>query len=288
MFESFVDPETIGAEEISAADPSTATDETHAAATPEGAPGSDIPGGAGQPGPVPYDRFQEVVRARQEYETQLRQYEPYQPLLQVLQASGLPPDQVLQRLYQSPLSAPAPAPIPPSKDEAFQSLLAERGIDAQYADPALVDAYRTGFEAQWDARELREQFAELREFQTQQQQQAARQELQSEMQQAVKQFPVLEASPKLQDQVYARFALMAEANPRYTLAHAAQEVAGTWEELRRGALASHSAAKSADARVPVTAGGGAPPPTEQQNVFGMSREQRAALVREQLDATRNV
>jgi hypothetical protein len=272
-----------------------AADSTDAAA-PDAASGSETPAGQ-QPGPIPYDRFQEVVRARQTAEDQLGRFQAYEgwldPVSQLAEL-GVTPEQLAGYLEQarsgqapgSPAGQQAPqfqqTPQQPQQpqdpSERYHAWLQGRGIDPFGLSQEQYDLRGEQFQMQ----ELREQFQTERH---QAQEQAQLAQVQGELSRVQTQFPMFQ-QPVFQQALVALWS--APGNERQSLAQVAQSLHGQIETLRREEVARYAAGKQQDAQVPVVAGGSAPPPVPQAPAIygkGVSDEKRRQMIASYLEAS---
>ena len=157
---------------------------------------------------MPYERFQEVVRARQEAEQQFGQFQPYQPLVQALAEAGLTAEQAWDYLTQGPPQAEPQGQQQGQQQgpDAFDQELLSRGIDPQFVDPTTYNLARFNWE---QAQQVQGWMQAQEQRNEQQERQGIQVELTTAMQQAKQAHPLLQ-NPEMERLAYARFAFDAE------------------------------------------------------------------------------
>jgi len=267
-------------------------------ATPEGegtpapvTPSSDeqapAPDGEGDRGPIPYDRFQEVVRKRQELETQnaeyqaqLQQFQQVQPLLEVLQQN---PDaqQYMLRLASGQVEQPQQEA---TAEDYVNYFLAQPGVDAE--DPAVVAGVKAQAIAQYNADRFdayqRQQAEQSQARQVAAQQAQAQQywgRVQSEAVTAVK-AANLPDNPLITSGVLALFQTH---NGQKPIADCVTELKGMFDGYHSAQMAHY--AKQKQTPQPVIQGGGggaptaAPPDPTRKKSYMEEVAETAALLR---------
>lgn len=246
------------------------------------ATGGDTPGADTEArGPIPYDRFQQVVQERNHIREQFSQFEPYQEFINEAAAAGWDAQSIRDAILQaqSGQQVTTPAVQATTPEDGFASYLAERGLDAEYLTPAERLSLEENFE-------LKAQLTELQGHRREAERQTIQAELRAEMAQLADAHPILR-DPDFQRTVYAQFGMLAEQDPGVTLSQVAKQFADKMNAHTRNELARYSAGKANDAKVPVTAGGASPAPVTPPNIYGkgVGRDERARMVEEFLNAS---
>ena len=199
--------------------------------------------------------FEESERSEEPAPVGGAEWEPYAPVLQRFQELGVTPERVLQTLEEllapsvsGQRTPPAGEPEPPAAP-SFEEFLAERGIDPEAVDGPALTALQLAHEQAGMLRELHQQAEAARE-------QAQLSEWRAEMEGVQHQFPAFR-NPELGQFLLAAWA---EAPEGVSMAAVAQRMLGSFEQAFRNQLSLTAAQRGADARRPVTAGGGAPSP----------------------------
>jgi hypothetical protein len=225
---------------------------------------SETPAPETERGPVPYERFEEVVRARQAAEQQLGQLGPlqeYSPVFERMRTLGIDADTMQAQLdaLQAGISAPPQAaPAGNDPDGQFHEWLQTQGLDPYSMESENYALARI-------QHQQHQQHQEIRQVIEQERYQAQLAQLQAEMTSVETQFPVF-TRPTLRQTLLATFA----NSEGVSLAQLAQTLASELEALKRDEVAQYAAGKQQDARVPVTAGGSSPAPVAQRDIHKMS------------------
>lgn len=239
----------------------------------EAAPSAE--GEGASPGPVPYDRFQEVTHARREAEERLNQFSPYTDLVDQLRNAGLSGEDALRYLLSSAQQQPQQQPQQPTPEEQFHNDLLAQGLDPDEMDSA---TYAVAQRA-WATEQRLNAFAEAEQAR---EQRAIQAELSASLTQVEQRFPLF-ANEALKRSLLASFAMQVEQNPRVTLETVAQELHGQLEAWKTAEIATYQAAKQRDGQAPVIGGGSSPPPVE-MDFASMSREQRQNFIASRIEA----
>lgn len=228
------------------------------------------------PGNVPYERFQEVVRARQELEAQLGQFQGLQAwggAVEALGQLGYTPEQIAA-YAQSLRQGQAPQAQQLTPEQQFQAWADEQGVDLYSAEPAEVRAMRAEFQVAQIRQELRQQQEAAQQAQEAQRQREYQAQVAAEIQTLTSnaQDPLkdLWADPQMQTVLrVAHEALGGQAS----VAAIAQQIAKPILAQQQAQLARYAAGKRQDGAVPVVAGGSAPPPVQPVDVHRMNATQ---------------
>jgi hypothetical protein len=249
------------------------------------------------PGPIPYDRFQEVIQQRNQLQQQV---EPWAGALQAFQAAGLDPQTALQRLLAPAApAAPSPEQVEAQRAEEFHAALMQRGLNPfdESMDRATYDSARALWDMQREARETADQLRQFQETQRQaiEQQRQAQAMQQTQLQLQAELAAVVQAEPlfqdptlgaQLQQQAYALYALeLDQPGGGRSLAEVAQGLAAGLKAWQQGQIAAYAAGKQQDQAAPVVTGGGAPAPVERAPVSQMNATQRQDAVMGWLSGT---
>lgn len=257
----------------------TQADPTQAQPAAPTAAGGDTPE---QRGPVPYDRFQQVIAERNRYEEQLGRYagldESTLDLVRGLQALGYTREQVVGAL-QGPQQSPAAQLTP---EQQFHAHLEAQGYDLGMMTDEQYGLLKDRWELQQEInsfRTERQKAAEEREQAEIQQQQAA---IAQELNQVKQAHPVFQ-DPLFHDVLLAGYSYAAQHG--VTLTQFAGQLNTRIEQLVQDRIGQYATAKQQDAQVPVVAGGSAPPPTPApQDPLDFTREGRRNMVAQLLRA----
>lgn len=231
--------------------------------TPAAAP--DDPAAQAQPGPVPYNRFSEAVRERNELRAQIAE------LTAQAQAPAAPP--------------PAPEIAP---QERFQVYAEQMGVDIYdpETNPAVVRALQGAWAADERAAAVEARLSRFEKAQEAQSQEQARLQLQAEVQTGLAEVerahPALRDNPHLRQDFLARYAF--DADRGLSMQDSAAQFMARQEQLIANALTQYAAAKQTDAAVPVVSPGAAPQPVERPNIWSLSPEARRTYLASHLEA----
>ncbi len=225
------------------------------------AAGSEISGG---PGPVPYDRFTAINTRMQQAESQAQQYAPFAPLIEAARQAGITPEQMAQRVFaQQQQQAVAQA----DPDAPLREFLAARGLDAEYLTQDMVAAYRQDM--------LRNQ--QFDRWMADQQQQQVIGGFERSLNQVDAAHPMFKDHQDLKEFLVA--ATWANDQTGAQMPQLAARFDAAIERVVQARMASYVAAKTADAAFPVTAGGGAPAPTDVPNLHTMDQVEKTKFLR---------
>jgi hypothetical protein len=254
-------------------------------ATPAGGPSPVEPAPVAQPetpaateqGPIPYTRFQEVVGERNAVRTQLQEFQPFQPVIELARQANLTPSEVAARLLTPP--APPPAPEPPAPEpepvdpaKQLEEYWQAKGVDVYELDAqqfaqhqALFETIQSAESAKAEALKSQE---ELKSYKAQLEAQAAeatkaQQESQQKAQLAAWQADLAKtvaANPEFagEDEQRALIAFWDTLPEDKTLADAASRMKEMWQIGARNSLAQEAVEKHKQevAQRPQVAGGG--------------------------------
>lgn len=191
--------------------------------------------------------FEESERSEEPAPVGGAEWEPYAPVLQRFQELGVTPERVLQTLEELQRTPPAGEPVRAAP--TFEEFLKARGIDPEEVDGPTLTALQVAHEQHALVQGLHQQAEAARE-------QAQLSEWRAEMEGVQHQFPAFR-NPELGQFLLAAWA---EAPDGTSMAAVAQSMLGSFEQAFRNQLSLTAAQRGADARRPVTAGGGAPSP----------------------------
>lgn len=244
----------------SAADAPAATEDA-TDPTGEAATGGDTPG-TEERGPIPYQRFQEVIQERNTAREQLEQLQTlagYAPVIDRFQQAGATPEQILAYLDQTAqaqaqaqqVASPPPTPSPeatapespaePELDPAEQlaAYWADRGVDvyeldaAEYAQrEAVFQAHQAAEQAAAEAQRIRAELESERQAR-QQAEQRAEQERQAAEERA-RQEQLVAAYEKEMLSVKA-------VHPLFKDPHLEQALVGFWDTQPEGVTLTQAA-----------------------------------------------
>ena len=265
--------------------PATAGAEVPEAGTAGGVPGSESPGPEGQaPGPVPYDRFQQVNERAKQFEQQYQQLSPWEAVVQRLTGYGYSPEQVaaqLEQLGQAP--GPETAPAASDPNAAFTAYLAEQGLteyDLEAMEPWQQALLRQGFGQaqqirQWEARQRE---AEARAF-------GMRRE--TEFRDVQQRYPFFrpETSPTHAALLQDAFTAL---EGRVPLLDLAERLHKEVDARVQAEVSRYAVGKRQDGAVPVTAGGSTPAPAPVKDYHSATEGEQREMLRAYFNASGTV
>jgi hypothetical protein len=219
-------------------------------------------------GPVPYGRFEEVVRARQDADERLEYVAPWEASLELLQQLNVDPYTFAEHLERQ---LPDYQPAQPEGDR-FGEWLTANDIDPDECTRAELVSLE---QAWWNA-EFRGQ---VEHAQAEAQEGALRAQWQADLQTLSGSYPLFR-DPVMRDALLNSYETQYGVQPNQRqLAELAGDLTAAVEAQYRVRLADYQRLKEGDGMFPVFAGGAAPAPTETANFHDLPLEQQLAMMR---------